>query len=248
VTGFKDHFSGHAADYASYRPRYPDELYAWLASIAPARDVAWDCATGSGQAAVGLAPYFRTVIATDASAEQLANAVPCDNVHYRMATAEASGLDDHNVNLTTVAQAVHWFRRDAFYAEVRRVLVPDGVIAVWTYGLAMVNPELDEAIRHLYYDVVGPYWDFERTLVDEGYRTLEFPFEEIPAPQFLMSAQWSIDHLLGYLGTWSAVKRYQRAHGRDPVRDTEPEIRRAWGDGHTVRTVHWPLFMRVGHA
>ena len=56
---FKDRFSGHAAEYALYRPHYPKELFQYLASLAPNRDAAWDCATGNGQAAEMLAEYFR---------------------------------------------------------------------------------------------------------------------------------------------------------------------------------------------
>jgi SAM-dependent methyltransferase len=246
MTQFPDHFSGHSTDYASFRPGYPDALFAWLASIAPTTTLVWDCATGSGQAAIGLARHFEQVIATDASAQQIAKAAHAPNVAYRVASAEACGLDDAAVDLVTVAQAVHWFRREAFYAEARRVLRPDGVLAVWTYGLATVEPEVDEIVRYLYGDVVGPYWDFERKLVDGGYRELEFPFEEIKAPHFDMMAAWSLDHLLGYLRTWSAVKRYQREQGKDPVDAAAPALLRAWGARDDARTVRWPLFLRVG--
>src|SRR6266498_1141048 len=85
---FKDHFSKQAADYANFRPRYPRELFEYLGSVAPSRALAWDCATGNGQAAVELAEVFDRVIATDASEKQIANAEPHDRVEYRIASAK----------------------------------------------------------------------------------------------------------------------------------------------------------------
>jgi len=87
---FKDHFSKQAADYARFRPRYPREMFEYLGRIAPSRALAWDCATGNGQAAVGLAAVFERVIATDASEKQIANAEPHERVEYRVAPAEES--------------------------------------------------------------------------------------------------------------------------------------------------------------
>ena len=62
---FADHFSGVAADYARSRPRYNDDLFAWLATLPARRERAWDVGTGSGQAALGLARHFTAVVASD---------------------------------------------------------------------------------------------------------------------------------------------------------------------------------------
>ena len=93
---FKDHFSGHAESYASFRPRYPSRLFDFVATLPLRRDLAWDCATGNGQAAVDLAERFANVIATDASERQLALAIPHPRIEYRRALAEDSGLASGN--------------------------------------------------------------------------------------------------------------------------------------------------------
>jgi hypothetical protein len=184
---FKDHFSGQAAAYAAARPDYPAELFEWLADKTPAHGCAWDCATGNGQAAHALANHFKRVIATDASAEQIANAVPQPRIEYRIAPAETPDLEAASVDLVTVAQAVHWFNRTRFYAAVADVLCDDGLVAVWSYGLFTITPALDAVINGFYHDLLGTYWPPERKLIDEHYATLNFPFAEITPPAFAMS-------------------------------------------------------------
>ena len=246
---FADHFSGVAGAYAEHRPRYPDGLFAWLASIAPRREVAWDCATGNGQAAVGIAPYFDRVVATDASAAQIAAALPHERVEYRVAPAEASGLPSATTDLVTVGQALHWFDRPTFFAEARRVLRPNGVVAAWTYGASRFDdPRLDAAHRAFYVDEVGPYWPAERSFVETGYRDIEFPFEEIDAPSFEMETRWPLSTFIGYVGTWSAVTRFRSARGVDPVPELARALAAEWGDPQTKRRIRWPLAMRVGRT
>lgn len=243
---FQDHFSALAADYASFRPHYPEVLFAWLAQQAPARNLAWDCATGSGQAALGLAAHFARVIATDASAEQIANARRNPRVDYAVAPAEDSGLAAQSVDLITVAQALHWFDLERFYAEVRRVLRPGGVLAVWTYNVLRTdNNAVNALVDHLYSEVLGPWWPLERRLVENGYRDLPFPFAELATPSFAMRTEWALPHLLGYLRTWSAVKRYREACGTDPVATIADALTAAAGACDRLR-VEWPLALRVG--
>ena len=153
---FKDHFSKHAADYAKFRPRYPQELFAYLGSIAPSRQLAWDCGTGNGQAAVGLASVFDRVIATDASETQIANAQSHERMAFRVAHADNSGIASETIDLIMVAQALHWFDLDRFYAEARRVLKNNGVCAASAYNLLHVEPAIDEVVNRYYYEVVGP--------------------------------------------------------------------------------------------
>ena len=244
---FKDHFSDLAARYAACRPDYPPELFAYLARVSPSHRVAWDCATGSGQAALGIAEHFARVVATDASAAQLTHARPHPRVEYRVAPAEASGLEAASVDLITVAQALHWFDLDAFYAEAVRVLVPGGVLAVWTYGAVLLDdPALDAAVQRFAVETVGPYWPPERRLVDEGYRTIAFPFRELAPPALTLEQRWTLAELAGYLRTWSATARYVAAHGRDPVAALEQELRTGWHDPQLPRAVRWPLALRVG--
>lgn len=241
-----DHFSALAEGYARHRPGYPSELFRFLAEQAPSREQAWDCATGSGQAAIGLAPHFDRVVATDGSPQQVAQAAPCRGVDYRVAPAEASGLPDASLDLITVAQALHWFDLDPFYAEVRRVLKPGGIIAVWSYNLLTIAPAVDAVVNHLYEAVVGPYWPAERRHVENGYRDLPFPFERVATPAFAMTAEWDLGHLLGYLQTWSATRRFREAQGEDPVETIREALEAAWGEPHATRQVRWPLRLRVG--
>ncbi|MGE0439970.1 MAG: class I SAM-dependent methyltransferase [Gemmatimonadales bacterium] len=242
---FKDLFSGGAAGYASFRPHYPAELFAWLAETSPRHDLAWDCATGNGQAAIGLAAHFDRVIATDASSGQLREAQPHPRVEYREARAEACELADRSVDLVTVAQALHWLDLAAFYAEARRVARPGALLACWMYNLPRLRGPVDAIVDRLYRDVVGPYWMPDRVHVDRNYQSLDFPEPRVEAPEFVMVDRWNVAHFLGYLRTWSAATRYLAVLGRDPVALVEAELRAAWSDGPEVREIRWPLVVRA---
>jgi SAM-dependent methyltransferase len=242
-----DHFGSVAHGYAAFRPTYPGELFAWLASQSPSRQLAWDAGCGSGQASVALADHFDRVHATDLNAQQIAAATPNPRVHYAVAPAHESGLPDHSVALVTVAQALHWFDGDAFHAEVRRVLMPGGVIAEWTYGL-MFSPERPRvgALVNDLDRVVHPWWPPERRHIDDHYAMLPFPFGSLEAPWFRMRTEWTRGQLLGYLGTWSAITRCRSLTGEDPLQAFADALDSAWGDAETI-TMEWPLTMRVGY-
>jgi SAM-dependent methyltransferase len=242
---FKDHFSKQAADYAEFRPRYPRELFEYLGSVTSNRMVAWDCATGNGQAAVELAEVFDRVIATDASEKQIANAELHERVEYRIEPAEESDIESDSIDLIMVAQALHWFDLDRFYAAALRVLKPDGVLAASAYNLLTVEPAIDEVVNRYYFEVVGPFWPPERVLV-EKFEELPFPFSEIQTPSFEMRAQWNLEHLMGYLRSWSATQRFIAATQRDPLDEIADELRAAWGDTKQTRRIIWPLTLRVG--
>jgi SAM-dependent methyltransferase len=244
--GFEDHFSHHAEDYAAHRPRYPEALFAHLISLAPGRERAWDCGTGNGQAAVGLAPHFREVIATDGSAAQIANALAHERVTYAVAPAEASGIDAGSVDLVTVAQAAHWFDLPCFYAEVNRVLKPRGVLAMWCYGLFRISPNIDPLLHRYYLDIVGPYWPAQRRFIDEQYQTLPFPFSATATPAFAMETQWDLDEVKAYMRTWSAAQRFQAAVGADALAAIEPALACAWGKATDKKRITWPVHLRAG--
>ena len=248
-TPFNDHFGAVAAAYADCRPGYPPELFSWLVGQVQTHGQAWDCGTGSGQAAVGLADYFVSVFATDASTAQIAHAVPHARVRYAVAPAEASGLPAGSVDLLTVAQALHWFDLPAFFAEARRVLKPGGLIAAWTYGVLHVEGEaVDARVQRFYAAEVGPYWPPERRHVESGYRDLPFPFDPVQAPTLALRADWSLPQLLGYFRSWSATARYQEATGQDPVATLAETLMPLWGDPDTPRTIRWPLALRAGRV
>ena len=244
---FHDHFSGVANRYADFRPQYPGTLFKYLATLVPPRSTVWDCACGNGQASRGLAAHFDKVIATDASQEQIASATPHPRIEYRVAGAEQSGLPDQSVALVTVAQAVHWFAFDRFYAEVKRVLAPNGVIAVWAYGVIAVEGDAVNRLAYEFYsETVGPYWPLERELVEEGYRTIPFPFTEIAPPAFHMETSWTLEQLLGYFSTWSATNRCIKATAQNPLEPLAAELKHVWGEVNLPRRIVWPLSVRIG--
>jgi SAM-dependent methyltransferase len=243
---FKDHFSGHAAGYARARPNYPESLFAYLAGLPRGRAAAWDCGTGSGQAALSLARHFSAVLATDASASQATKAARAPGVLYAAAPAERAPLRDASVDLVTVAQALHWFDFPAFFAEAARVARPGAVLAAWCYGNCHVTQEFDRAYQRLYEGIVGPYWPPERAHVEDGYRSIPMPFPALAAPDFAIEADWDLAEIMDYLGTWSAVRYYRKAEGHDPLELVRAEMAAAWGDPSLRRRVAWPLSLKLG--
>jgi SAM-dependent methyltransferase len=243
---FKDHFSQQSAGYSRYRPGYPPALIAWIASRAPSRELAVDCATGNGQAAVALAEHFEVVLAVDGSREQLLHAQSHPRVRYECAMAEAMPVPDQSVALVAAAQAAHWFDFERFHAECRRVLRPGGIVAIWTYEKFRANTVVDAMLDRFYADVVGPYWPPERRYVEEAYRTLPFPWAEEPAPAFSLVTDWSLQQVIGYLATWSSVQRYREAHpDADPLPSIATELATVWPVDSTLR-LNWPVHLRLG--
>lgn len=240
----KDYFSTQSKAYATFRPTYPKELYGFILQHVRNKGNAWDCATGNGQVARYLARYFDKVHATDISQKQLAHAHKKDNIFYSVSSAEKTPFDDSQFDLVTVAQALHWFDRDLFFDEAKRVSKPGAILAVWGYSLLYIDPVLDSLIMEFYKDVVGPYWDDARKLVEEEYRTITFPFEEIPAPSFRIQLKWTLDQLSGYLSSWSATQKYIKKREHDPVSPWIRKLNEHWTQ--PIMTVTFPVFLRVG--
>ena len=246
---FKDHFSARAALYATYRPGYPEFLFEYLAGLTSRNNVVCDCATGSGQAAVGLNRHFGRVIAIDASRSQLRHAVRDGDVAYVAARAQELPLKDGSIDLITVAQALHWLDLEQFYQEVRRIVAPGGALAVWGYGDPVLDDPALNAIVHSYNrGTVEDYWLPERLILLDQYSTVPFPFREVTVPSFTLTCQWSLAELCGYLRTWSATAAYVAARGVDPVLPVEAALAKRWGPPETRQTVEWPLCLRVGYA
>ncbi len=243
---FKDHFSVNSEKYSKYRPDYPAALFIFLSSITPGHDLAWDCATGSGQAALGSAKYFNKVIATDASEQQIENAIRHEKISYIVAPAHHTTIQTGSIDLITVAQALHWCEFNPFYTEVNRVLKPNGIIAVWTYNLPTISPEIDSIIKYFYFNVLGEFWPPERKFVENRYENIPFPFHKLPSPGFDMSAEWTTRQLVGYIGTWSAVKRYRDNKSSDPIESILKELTQLWDNRSAVMKVHWPLSIMIG--
>jgi len=243
----KDLFSTRSDQYARYRPTYPVELFDFLKSQAKGKTRLWDCATGNGQVAGPLSQFFDEVYATDISSSQISNAVQAANIFYSVQPAEKADFPDDYFDMITVSQAIHWFDFDAFYKEVSRTLKPDGVFAAMGYGMFQVvgDEASNREAQFFYHDVTGPYWDPERKFVDAYYRTISFPFNEIPAPAFTIEREWSLDECIGFLSTWSAVKHYIRVNNKNPLKDFEVQIEKSWNKNQK-RHIRFPVFMRIG--
>jgi SAM-dependent methyltransferase len=240
----KDNFSSASDLYAKFRPSYPPELYNYLRDNLPTCENAWDCGTGNGQVAAELAKFFKTVCASDISEQQIEQAVKLPNISYSVQPAEKTNFPDRFFDLIVVAQAIHWFDFGAFYKEVHRVAKPGALLVVIGYGNLGVNPAIDEVIEELYQDITGPYWDPERRYIDENYSTIPFTGDELACPSFTNSYDWTPEHLLGYLGTWSGVKHYIKATGKNPLEMLGEKFKKAWGLDST-RKVRFPLLLRV---
>jgi ubiquinone/menaquinone biosynthesis C-methylase UbiE len=241
----KDNFSTQAEQYAKFRPTYPDDLYQFLLSLVETKNVAWDCGTGNGQVAKELSKYFKKVYATDISEEQIKNAVRRDNIFYKVEAAEKTSFPEKSFDLITVAQAIHWFDFGLFYKEAERTIKPGGILAVIGYGLLGTDENVDKIINRFYYEIIGPYWDKERKYVDENYRTIPFPFKEIETPQLYNIYEWTLEQLVGYLDTWSAVQHYIKVNKQDPVKLVYKDLKDAWMTRST-KTVRFPILLRIG--
>ena len=239
----KDLFSNVSDAYSRFRPEYPSGLFQFLRTEIKEVDIAWDCGTGTGQIAIPLSRIFTRVHATDISEQQLQNAPRRENIIYSLKPAEKTDFDPEMFDLITVGKAIHWYDFDEFFFEVNRTLKPDGLIAVLGYGLITTDPATQETINHLYFNLLGPYWDPERKFIDENYNTIPFPFLEINTPDFTIAVNWNIDELLGYLRTWSAVQHYIAATGDDPLKNLLPKLRRTFGNGGEVT---FPVLFRLG--
>lgn len=243
-----DHFSAVSTGYAEFRPRYPQALFEFIASVAPNHDRAWDCGAGNGQASIDLADSFRQVIATDLSAAQIAHAPAHARVSWAVAAAEASPIAKKSIDVVTVAQALHWFDHGRFYGEVRRVSVPGGAVVAWTYMSSTMEGEAGAIHDRLMFQTLRGYWPPERWHVDTGYRGVPFPFERIQAPELRLDERWTLAQLTGYMRTWSATARFRKQHGVDPVVDVERELRASWGDPEERRAITWPLVVLAGRV
>ena len=240
----KDNFSKQASAYSKFRPQYSDEIIAYIISFVENKSKALDVATGNGQVAYKLSAAFETVYGIDISQNQLDNAYVANNIIYKAASAENTFFEDQELDLITVAQAVHWFNFDLFYKEVYRILKPNGVIAVLGYGLFSTNLNTDIILRDFYYNIVGPYWDAERKYLDENYQTIPFPFEEQAVEKFENQFKWSFEELIGYLETWSSVQHYIKKNNKNPLDIIRDMLKTSWEEND--KKVIFPMLLRIG--
>lgn len=244
---FKDHFSKQSGSYVKYRPTYPVALFDYLGTLTPQHEQAWDCGTGNGQAAIGLAKHYTAVYATDPSQAQISKAIPNEEVTYKTEKAEECSLDENTVDLITIAQALHWFDVEKFYAVAKRVLKKNGIIAAWAYGVPSAHVTVMDNIIHHFHDVVlDPFWQVENRLIEKEYTTIPFPFEPIHAPDFYIRQSLSLYELLGHFSSWSAVQRFKDKNGTDPIPTLEQELAKVWDRANEKKEITWKLILKLG--
>lgn len=241
----KDNFSSASDKYAQYRPVYPPELFEYINSNVSDKEAAWDCGTGNGQVAFELAKTFNTVFATDISQSQIDNATQAHNIQYSLQAAEKTNFENDRFDLIVVAQAIHWFNIEKFYSEVQRTAKNDALLVVVGYGRLEINNAIDTLITDFYQNIIGPFWDKERRFIDEAYQTIPFPFEELQTPNLAITLTWTLEHLIGYLNTWSAVKHFIKQNHYNPVDQLQKVLEQCWGD-EEFKSIRFPLFLRVG--
>ena len=243
---FKDNFSRQSDLYLKYRPSYPAELFEYLSSLTKEHELAWDCGTGNGQSAISLTKFYKTIYATDPSEQQIKNAFKHDKIIYKVEKAEDVGLNNNSVDLITIAQALHWFQFDKFYAEAKRVLKKNGIIAAWAYNLPVITPEIDKIVYDFHEDVLGEFWLYENRLIDKKYSTIPFPFQELSPPAFRIQKDLLLNELVGLIKSWSALQRYIDKYGKNPVDELENGLQKCWGNSEDKKEATWKLILRVG--
>ena len=243
-----DHFSRVAELYATRRPTYPAALFQAVADHSPALDHVWDCACGNGQASRDLARHFKRVTATDLSAEQIAAAVPDPRIDYRLAPAHQSGLPDHCLDAVMVAMAIHWFAGPDFNRELKRVCRPGALLTWIGYRLIQVPVELQPTVDRFYLKVLDPWWPPQRRHVDADYQDLPFPGVEMPFPRaWMIERRWSLEDLLKYVTTWSAIQIARRS-GVDPLAEFSEELKQLWPNSLAEAVpVSWQVMGRWGY-
>ena len=243
---FEDHFSSNSAIYAKGRPTYPKELFEWLSDNAPDNKLAWDVATGNGQSAIALTDFFDKVIATDASLQQIENAQQHPKIEYKVESAETSSLPDNAVDLVTVAVGVHWFDFEKFYKEVKRVLKPEGIIAVWMYYFPFIDGRTEKIVQQMRLDILKDYWPERYIHILTKYEMLPFPFPRLESPKFTFTTKWQMQDLVNFFHSWSGTQKYIEIKNTDPVELVMDDLQEAWGDPQKVKEIKWDLYLKTG--
>lgn len=240
-----DNFSEASAEYKKFRPTYPPALYQQILAHTQSRYCCWDCGTGNGQVAKSLAQHFDQVFATDISENQIKQAQPQSNVIYSVSRAESTHFQDAQFDAITVAQAIHWFDLRAFEREVLRVLKPQAHLFIWGYGLVSLEGKIDPIVKRFYTQTIGPYWDKERKYIDEHYQGIVLSLDKIATINSLQIAQsWTLTDFIGYIRTWSSVKKYRKAQAKDPCIELQKALEPFW-QPKEEKEVIFPLFMQV---
>ena len=239
-------FSTGSENYAKSRPAYPEALFSCLSALSENHESAWDCATGNGQAAISCAKYFSHVEATDISPEQIQHCILHPRIRYSVSSAESTPFDVDSFDLIVVAQALHWFDQQQFFRETKRVLKPNGILAIFGYGFVEIEPDIDKVIYENLLAPIDRFWAKGNRSLMSGYRDVSLPFYEIAVQQdFALKVAWNLQQLSDYLRTWSAVKLFIAELKHDPVTELALKLKPIWMAPEKIKTVNMPLVLRV---
>jgi len=239
-------FSDKSDLYERARPGYPREVFSYLSGLSSETQLAWDCACGNGQAAIGLAQEFELVLATDVSAEQISNAKKHPQVRYKIGAAETTDFEDGCFDLVCVAQALHWFEYGKFWPEVKRVLKPGGVFSAFGYNLPSINPAVDDLVRKQILDIIEPYWAPQNQLIWNRYSDIEFPFRRLEAPKFEMTVSWNLQQLFALIHTFSATRRCMDDIGDTFFKQAYLNATNIWPEVDDKKTISFDFVFYAG--
>ncbi|MDC0535357.1 class I SAM-dependent methyltransferase [Francisellaceae bacterium] len=240
-------FSRQKEDYKKARPAYPNEFFAALSKLCENKNLAWDSATGNGQAAVSLSEHFNQVIATDISQTQINHATYRSNVDYRVEAVEQNSLLPNSVDMINAAQAIHWLNLDDFYNTIYRVAKRGALVAIYGFREVSVSSKIDQLIDIYIQEIVGSDWREGKDYYDSEYQSLSFPFKEIKLPPFSIKLNWTLDQVLGLLDSYSGPQNYLDRVGQLPSSEIRADMLKLWGD-QQKREVVIPIVHRIGYT
>jgi ubiquinone/menaquinone biosynthesis C-methylase UbiE len=239
-------FSSLSESYQKFRPSIPKLFFDFLFTTVYEQGRAWDCAAGTGQNSKALKAGFKNVAATDISSQMIKKAQRHSGINHCVAQSECACFKDQIFDLVLVAQAIHWFDLPMFYNEVKRVLKKDGIIAAVAYGFSSIEQSIDLILEKFRFQFLDPYWHPRAKMVFEGYQNLSFPFEEIEIEPIHLKIRWNMYELLGFMRTWSGVKKFIEDHNEDPVLKIVDVLEREWGNPESKKELTFPLYTRIG--
>lgn len=125
----EEKFTGKADFYNKYRPSYPDSLIDWLYEKTNADTVA-DIGAGTGKFTACLLKKLWKITAVEPNPDMSEKLGRLKGITVINASAENTAIEQGSIALVTAAQAFHWFDEELFKKECKRILKPDGKLAV----------------------------------------------------------------------------------------------------------------------
>ncbi|XP_074655132.1 putative methyltransferase DDB_G0268948 [Tubulanus polymorphus] len=194
-----------------------------------------DVGCGSGQSTPLFADHFQTLIGVDCSQAQIEEATRRnihENIEYRIGDSTSLPMKDESTDLVIVSVALHWFDLQKFYAEVRRILKPGGLLAVWNYRYFTVHYDQTP-------DNTNAITDVCKKLIDDWFSEIDGHIGPPPKNDNCMAGTppcfqnekrfetavemiWSVNELVFYTSTLSS---YDILKAKYPDRDISAETK-----------------------